>query len=556
VRGRSTDLSRVALALALGAIVALGGCRREAVVRAAPFGGELAAPLPHADVLGFVGVVPSRDAAWLARPSLPIGLDLAVGTVAAPLAAMAKLAVDHPFVAPGAPLAVLFLDPDVHGAIAAFAWRGSAEAFGTAARAGGLRFDGDGRLLLPGRGRSFEIEVATGALRRRGRGGDEEGTEAPFSAKERPLLPYAVVERDGVVAVLPARDGARNVYSTLAATGLLDADAENLPCLRLASGRVLKRFRDIISDVFQMGIDQAVPVDWNRWDESTMRTRDRLFRTVAGAIEAMSSVEELFACRAEGHWRIFLRMRPGSFGESLLDVAANRPLAELLADVPQDVAFVAGSFDAAVVAELPERLARSRDGFLRRMDVEDGPRPRRRGRTPIVDLVDEAAEEAARVDAFFSGWTGRFWCAGALDDSQVSAPRRKEVFDFQADAVGQTQIAFLFEREGDGEVTGFVPTLVDTLVPKPWRAPLKLASFLVYRPIAVERGLLEVVSGTPDAMVRETRMKMDAVRLPREAGPETGFLVVRAPAAEFLAGDLVVARVGSGLELTFCAPER
>ena len=65
-----------------------------------------------------------------------------------------------------------------------------------------------------------------------------------------------------------------------------------------------------------------------------------------------------------------------------------------------------------------------------------------------------------------------------------------------------------------------------------------------------------MVSSTPNAMVRETRMKMDAVRLPPEAGPETGFLVVRAPAAEFLAGDLVVARVGSGLELTFCAPER
>ena len=95
-----------------------------------------------------------------------------------------------------------------------------------------------------------------------------------------------------------------------------------------------------------------------------MQTRDQLFRTVAGAIEAMSSVEELFACRAEGHWRIFLRMRLGSFGESLLDVAANWPLAELLADVPQDVAFVAGSFDAAVVAELPERLARSRGATI------------------------------------------------------------------------------------------------------------------------------------------------------------------------------------------------
>jgi hypothetical protein len=555
VRGRSTDLSRTALALslALAAIVALGGCRREAALRAAPFGGELAAPLPHADVLGFFGVVPSRDGAWLARPSLPAGLDVAVGTVAAPFAAMAKLAVEHPFVAPGAPLAVLFLDPDVHGAIAAFAWRGSAEAFEKAARAGGLRFDGDGRLLLPGRGRSFEIDVATEAMRRRGRGGDEEVTESPFPAKERPLLPHAVVEHDGVVAVLPARDGARNVFATLAATGLLDASAESLPCLRLASGRVLQRFRDVVSEAFQMGIDRVLLVNW---DDSTWRTRNRLVRTVTGAIEAMSSVEELFACRADGRWRIFLRMRPGSFGESLLDVAANRPLAELLVDVPQDVAFVAGSLAPAVVAELPERLARSRDGFLRRVRVESGPPSRRRGRAPVDEPVDEAAEEAARAAAFFTGWTGRFWCAGALDGSQVSAPRRGENLDFKADAVGQTQVAFLFERAGDGEATGFVPTLVDTLVPKAWRAPLKVASLLVYRPITVERGLLEVVSGTPDAMVRETRMKMDAERLPPEAGPETGFLIVRAPAAELLAGDLVVARVGSGLELTFFAPER
>jgi hypothetical protein len=308
-----------------------------------------------------------------------------------------------------------------------------------------------------------------------------------------------------------------------------------------------------------MAIDQVLMVNW---DESMWRTRNRLVRTVSGAIEAMSSVEELFACRADGRWRIFLRMRPGSFGESLLDVAVNRPLAELLVDVPQDVAFVAGNFDPAVVAELPERLARSRDGFLRRMHDDDGPRTRVRVRVrggapgDEDEVVDEAAEEATRAAAFFSGWTGRFWCAGALDGSQVSAPRRGGTFEFKADAVGQTQVAFLFERAGDGEVTGFVPTLVDTLVPKAWRAPLKLASFLVYRPIAVERGLLEVVSGTPDAMVRETRMKMDAERLPPEAGPETGFLVVRAPAAEPLAGDLVVTRVGSGLELTLCAPER
>jgi hypothetical protein len=363
-----------------------------------------------------------------------------------------------------------------------------------------------------------------------------------------------LVEHDGVVAVMPARDGARNVFATLAATGLLDADAESLPCLRLASGRVLQRFRDVVSDTFQLGIDNVVPFDWR--DDSMMRTRNRLARTVAGAIEAMSSVEELFACRADGRWRIFLRMRPGSFGESLLDVAANRPLAELLVDVPQDVAFVAGSLDPAAVAELPERLARSRDGFLRRVRVVSGPPSRRRGPAPNEEPVDEAAEEAERAAAFFTGWTGRFWCAGALDGSHVSSPRRNTAFDFQADAVGQTQVAFLFERAGDGEATGFVPTLVDTLVPKAWRAPLKVASLLVYRPIAVERGLLEVVSSTPDAMVRETRMKMDAERLPPESGPETGFLVVRAPAAEQLAGDLVVARVGSGLELTFFAPER
>lgn len=553
MRGRSTDLSRGATALALAAVVALGGCRREAAVRAAPFGGELAAPLPHADVLGFLGVVPSRDGAWLARPALPAGLDMAVGTVAAPFAAMAKLAVDHPFVAPGAPLAVLFLDPDVHGAIAAFAWRGRAAAFEQAARAAGLRFDGDGRLLLPGRGRSFEIDVATEAMRRRGRGDDEEATESPFPAKERPFLPHAVVEQDGIVAVLPARDGARNVFATLAATRLLDADAESLPCLRIESGRVMKRFRDVVSDTFQLAVGQALPVDWRNFDESTWRTRGRLTAAAAGVVEAMSSVEELFACRAEGRWRVFLRMRAGSFGESLLDVARDRPIAELLVDVPQDAAFVAGSLDPAVVAELPERLARTRDGFLRRMQVDEGPRARGRAPAPVND----GAAEAERAEAFFSSWTGRFWFAGDVDGSHVDAPRRDKAFDFTADAVGETQLALLFERKEEGDpATGFVPTLVDTLVPKPWRAALKLASFTVYRPVTVERGLLEVVSGTPDAAVRETRMKMDAERLPPEAGPERAFLVVRAPANGRLAGDVYVARVGTGFELTFVATER
>jgi hypothetical protein len=560
VSGRSTDLSRAGVGarrlLLAVACVAFGAaaCRRAPAVRAAPFGGDLAAPLPHADVLGFVGAVPSRDGRWLLQSvPLPAGFDLTTTPVVAPVLAMTKLAVDHPFVARDAALAILFLDPDVHGAIAAYAWRGSAAAFEATARGAGLRFDGDGRLLLPGSGRSHEIEVLTEAAREHARrGGDDD--EAPSRELERSYVPHAIVERDGIVLVLPARDGARNLFDTLAATGLLDADPARLPCLRLESGRVLARFRSLVSDLFEVGVGQLVPIDWSHWDESTLRTRARLFRTVSGLVEALASIDEIFACRDGGRWRANLRMRPGSFGAGLLDVAVDGPPAELVADAPLDSAFVAGRFDPDGVASVSERFDRTRDGFLRTMRVEQVRAAPRGGRPAL----DEAEEERARFAEFLASWTGRFWVAGSIDGSRVTAPRAGAEFKFEADAIGGTQLALLFERKADADATGFVPMVVATLVPKPWRAPIMLASILVYRPVTVERGLLEVVASGPDATVRSTRMRMDAGRSSLAPGPEEAFLVVHVPGGGGAAagGDLFASRTDSGIELDFSATER
>jgi hypothetical protein len=283
------------------------------------------------------------------------------------------------------------------------------------------------------------------------------------------------------------------------------------------------------------------------------RSKARLVRIGTGLIEALTSVDELFACRSEERWRAFLRVRSGSFGASLLAAAVDRPVRELLADVPQDLAFVAGSLDPKVIATVPELLAHRHDGFLRPFGVN---RPE-----PMALAAKQASEESVEEDdlatAFLAAWTGRFWAAGALDASHVEAPPTDGKFSFATSAIGDTQLALLFERTEEAEgADGFVPLIVNTLVPKAWRAPLQLAAISVYRPVPLDHALLEVVASDPATAVRTTRGRIAAARLPLANGPERAFLVVRTAPSDRGAGDLFAMRADAGVELLFGAPER
>jgi len=265
-RSRRRRFRAGAGALALAVVAAFAGCRRDDVPAAAPFGGTLAAPLPHRDVLGFLVVDPA-DSAWLARPELKLGpLDLTQTSIVAPLLAMVQLVRDHDVVPRGSRLALLFLDTDVHGGLAAYAWRGDAKSLRAAADAAQIPFDAEGRLLLPGRGRARDLDLLTDALRRRDR------SDAPLPREvvmpdatsrrhEVPRLPHWVVERDGVVLVLPAADGERNLFDTLAATRLLDVEAARLPCLRLAFGRLNDRYRATLGNYLDLAINLLLPID-------------------------------------------------------------------------------------------------------------------------------------------------------------------------------------------------------------------------------------------------------------------------------------------------------
>jgi hypothetical protein len=544
-----------AVVLALAAAGLLAGCAREAAPPAAPFGGLLAQPLPHRDVLGFLALDPDA-AASLSRRQLNFGPTdlLKQASVLLPAVTLLKLAGERGVVESGGCVAVLFLDTDVHGGIAACAWRGDAEALRAAARAAQIPIDPDGRLLLPGRGRARDLDLLTDALNRQTLHGDDSlPSEVVMPAPSRrhrdtPRVTYTIVERGGIVLVLPAADGERNVLDTLEATRLLDVEAGRRPCLRLVNARIEERYRDTLGSLLNTAVNSLLTFDHETIDESYFRVRMRAWSGVTGLLDAISSVDEIFVQRDGAVWRAYLRERPDSFGARLLELAVNRPVAELLADLPDGPEWIAGRFDPDAVAAVPEQWRLSRAPVFRRM----GPRNPYMVRSSRAD--EEVRREEERASDFLQSITGRFWCAGTLDAAVAGGRGRGGVKDFDADSIGATRLATFFERKPDAEPVGLFTTLLDTLVPKTWRDPIRVGSLLVYRSAPLERGSLEVVAQQPDRALRETIAAMARGGVaPSAAAPGEAFLALRSrfDAASGLAGDLYATHVGLGIELRF-----
>lgn len=468
-----------------------------------------------------------------------------------PAFALLRLAGERGVVAGGGCVALLLLDTDVHGGFAACAWRGDADALRAAARAAQIPFDDEGRLLLPGRGRARDFDLLIDATRRQAQHGDALPSEVVMSSaggrqRETPRVPYSIVGRDGVVLALPSPDGERNLFDTLEATGVLDVEAARRPCLRLAVGRISDRFRATASALLDTAIETLMPIDRQHFDLSFWRARSRAAVVAQGLLDALCSVDEIFVQREAALWRAYLRMRPGTFGATLLDVAVNGPVAELLADLPDGSDWIAGRLDPDALQAVPDDWERGRTNVLSRMHSR---------RSPSVwssRFDDELKREQESATAFLTSISGRFWMAGSIDASR--ADRKSDDDAVDADAIGSTRLALFFEKRPDAEPVGLLTTLVDTLVPRAWRDAIRIGSALVYRPSPQRRGLLEVVAKEPDRVVKETvaAMKRGGVA-PPAAAPAEAFLALRMRSGALgpVAGDLYATREALGIALRF-----
>jgi hypothetical protein len=204
------------------------------------------------------------------------------------------------------------------------------------------------------------------------------------------------------------------------------------------------------------------------------------------------------------------------------------------------------------VSGVPDLFSRMRETFFRRSNSSRVPNMRR--------STDEEAQESERATAFLDSVSGRFWIAGVVDSEPPDPPEEgsrapvkpKLKESLTADSIGASQLAVFFERRPGADRVGFLTTLVDTLVPTSLRDPLRIASVLVYRSIARDDGVLEIVARESDRVGRETVEQMaGASPAPPAGAPAEAFFVRRAPTGGRLAGDVYATRVGSGIELVF-----
>ncbi|MBM4013621.1 MAG: hypothetical protein FJ293_01485 [Planctomycetes bacterium] len=425
--------------------VALPACERRPPTPVAPFGERLATTLPWRDVIGLVRLCP--DAGGLA-PLLGTAIEelpaAARRTLAGPPVTMLDLATTGGFLAPGEPLAVVLLDPSVHGALCGFAWRGGAAPFVTAARTAGLRSDG-ARIWLPGRGRVDglsavvrDIAANTIALHRY-----DGGNDRPRGSAVLPEVRYELVERDGLTLLLPARDGVARVLDTLNATGLLDRATGDGLVVRFEFGAAAAEMKNELRDQlnmfasssvwqYAMGREEDGDVDWGAATRLYRQMLDPLQEVIRGTIEALVSIDHVFVVERAGTLEWFVRAEPGKFFADALTVLRNRPLGELLTGAPDEAkVLLAASVDPAVLQEVPAMLRRAQEA------AGGGGRHRRRALHSAIERAVEA--ESRRKDAVAEGsdeppflevFGGRFWIAGGPPPERVTAPSLLDLLNF------------------------------------------------------------------------------------------------------------------------------
>jgi hypothetical protein len=538
------------LRAARGSLVALASCgaacapaERAAV---APFGGELASALPHRDVLGFVRFRPSDEfARGLAEVTASWPPAAALG-VAGPLAAVLDLALQEEpgFAGEDEPLVAFLLDSSVHGALAAFAWRGDAGRFRAKAREAGLPMPGLDLVLLPGRGRIQGIaDVASDLMRlRRIEGEDEESAGADDRI---PRVRYHLVERDGMTLLAPARDGVRNLLETLRVTRALDPGAGSGACLRIDLGRVVAELRDDLRNAMSPWIEFAIGElrvngrerrrdrheTWNHW---------RLHRQFHDLLDAMldlaASSEHVFIQIERGRVDLYLAGEAEGFLRRASRAVSNRPIEELVAGVPPDVDLaVAGCVDPKVVPEVPSIWRESRRGFFAR-----------RRRSPVTTVVVTADEE--EEGRFLDSFGGRFWIA--LSDAARDEEARGPPFELR-----------VFTEFRDDEANeGLAAALLEELLPDAWLQAIRVASIGFYEPRRVAGGCLESIGPHPGAMAaREERRLADPepLEVAWDGAQEAFFFArLRLPDAPEQAAALTLSRDERGVRAVLTLPVR
>ncbi|MBL8840978.1 MAG: hypothetical protein JNL90_05535 [Planctomycetes bacterium] len=402
-RGAGGATRVAALLVALLALLPLG-CARERSAPVAPFGGALATALPYRDVLGFLRFDPRSETAGALLGELDGAPAALRATLAGPTLFVLEAARDGQLVAEGESLALLFLDPSVHGAFVGFAWRGSGEPLRAAAQAARLALDGEA-VALPGRGRIEDFSSVMMSTMSAMRSDD--------ASREAPTVRYHLVERDGLSLLLPARDGVAHVLATLQATQLLDPATGRDACLRFELGAAVGEAKQDLHS-WLGGALQGVLLDdsltsslvgegaeQQRWD--IYWDLQRVAWNAANvALDLAMTVEHLFVLQRGPRIDCYLRKEAGRFLARASAALRMRPVAELLAGTPIDAPVVlAGSLDPAAVEQLPETWRASRSSMRR------GRRPRGMRFDGAPDLATIESDAPPFLDSF----GGRFWIA-------------------------------------------------------------------------------------------------------------------------------------------------
>ncbi len=555
----------------LAATTLLCGCARPPTPAVAPFGGRLAQTLPYLDVLGFLRVRPADPAvsAWLDRTvELPKALR---ETLAGPALFVLEAARHADLIAPDQSLALLFLDPSVHGAFLGFAWRGGGEKFRSIARAAGLAMDGES-IALPGRGRIEDFATLVfdtmGSMRR-------DDDKADVAA---PTVRYHLVERDGLSLLLPARDGAAHVAATLATTGLLDAETGPEACLRFELGAAVSEAKQDLQQwvgnmVSSMVLNQSFAQDLiqregeQRWDVYS-DLQMAAWNATQVVLDAAVSVEHLFLLQRGPRFDLFLRSEAGRLLDSVSGLWRERPVAELLAGAPSDVPILlAASVEPEVVGELPDRWERDFDARARRRMRRAQREAARAAALPTVE-----SDDAPFLDSF----GGRFWVAvgpppaDAVEEKSLLermglGPAREPAGEAPSPPSGEESGAMVArvwgELRDDRSSEALLAATLDGLFSEATMQYLRMGALAFYSVQRGGGGCVEAVGAKASAVVRSEWKRLEAPAenwhaLPADVPEKACALMRFAGAAAGEARWVAMQRASGGLQLTWWNSER
>lgn len=543
---RRAPRSRVYAWAVLAAVLA-AGCAPQEGPPIAPFGGRLAAAMPHRDVVGFARFDPRHE--WLTSlvGGAWDGVRSAVEwTHAGPIAFVLAAAAAGDVASEG-PFVTLFLDPSVHGSFFGFAWRGGSERLRARVEAAGRRAQGE-VVELPGLGliEDFDdlLAGARGAhvLRRSPRVRIEVDGRviepaphdlAPIPVDPRdapPVLSYRLLERDGLSLLIPARDGLAHVLETVDACGLFAPETGDAPCLRFALGAALRGMkRELRNWLSLMAWSASNAIDWDLPQGDDDQRQDliwelqwRVQQLAQDAFDVVGDVDDLFVLGGGRRCDVFLRsaLDPGEAAER--PVWRDLALADLLEGAPPDAQL------AAAISVDPEALAERADGWSVGEGRHFGRRGPRRRRPPQPVEATASIESGAE---FLDSFSGRAWFAlaqapraepGLLERLGIGGARTDgTAADDDAAGGGGLAVRVFAGMHDDRAQEGLLAALLRSQLSTGAMQWVRAAALAVHTVQRVPGGALEVVGSNKGAVLdaEARRRARPAVRLavPRDA---------------------------------------